>query len=54
MGPVLSILLAVIPPVPTRTEAVVEKIHGITLNGLGTTSDWIHRKTIHGDTAACS
>jgi prolyl oligopeptidase len=29
MGVLLSILLAVIPPVPTRTEAVVEKIHGV-------------------------
>src|SRR5687768_1650390 len=29
MTTLLSILLAVIPPVPTRTEAVVEKIHGV-------------------------
>jgi prolyl oligopeptidase len=29
MGPLLSILLVVIPPVPSRTETVVEKIHGV-------------------------
>jgi prolyl oligopeptidase len=29
MGPLLSILLAVTPPVPTRADAVVEKIHGV-------------------------
>jgi prolyl oligopeptidase len=29
MGHLLSILLAVIPPVATRTEAVVDKVHGV-------------------------
>src|SRR6185436_16082164 len=29
MTALLSILLAVVPPVPTRTESVVEKIHGV-------------------------
>src|SRR4051795_5487871 len=29
MTALLSILLAVVPPVPTRTENVVEKIHGV-------------------------
>src|SRR4029453_6061665 len=29
MSALLSILLAVVPPVPTRTETVVEKIHGV-------------------------
>jgi prolyl oligopeptidase len=29
MGPLLSILLAVIPPIPTRTEAVADKVQGV-------------------------
>ena len=34
MTALLSILLAVVPPIPTRTESVVEKIHGVEISDL--------------------